>query len=186
MSTHCYVGISAPRLSLWIELRNTRLEHRHTHLHLCVSVYTYLMPLAHTDFPQHHGVHTGLSHFHIWDSLLWPILTQLLFHDWSHVPPTTCNKYWKREGGKRKLKLKKKFFWTSTKIKTIEKNIVKNLPPTHLIPILVLSTANIIISLLYTQAGIQIFFYFPPLLSKVFLISLLFVNISWRSCYIST
>ena len=36
----------------------------------------------------------------------------------------------------------KNFFWTSTKIKTIEKNIVKNLPPTHLIPILVLSTAN--------------------------------------------
>ena len=55
MSTHCYAGISALRLSLWIELRNTCLGHRHTNLHLCVSVYTYLMPLAHPDSPSTTG-----------------------------------------------------------------------------------------------------------------------------------
>lgn len=137
-------------------------------LHLSNAISSYW-------FPQHHWVHTSLSHFHICDSLLWPVLTQLLFNDWSHILPTTSSKYWKREGGKRKLNLKK-FFCTSTKIKTIEKNIVKiSLPSTSFQSWSCPQLTSIIISLLYMQAGIKIFFISPLFHSKY----------SWHPFYLS-
>ena len=86
MSTHCYAGISALRLSLWIELRNTCLGHRHTNLHLCVSVYTYLMPLAHPDSPSTTGFTLVFS---ISISVI-PFSDPSSFSCFSMTGPTSC------------------------------------------------------------------------------------------------